>query len=67
MLRRVTLGKRNRRFGGSIAFVIKVTRIGELGTTLAVTSSRRTPMGLRGLICDSFIFLLYYLLGYNAV
>jgi hypothetical protein len=26
-----------------IASIIRVTRIGELGTTLAVTSSRRTP------------------------
>jgi hypothetical protein len=30
----------NQRFGGTIASVIRVTRIGELGITLAVTSNR---------------------------
>jgi hypothetical protein len=33
---------KNRRFGGTCASFIRVTRIGELGTTLAVTSNRRT-------------------------
>jgi hypothetical protein len=30
---------KNRRFGGTYASIMKVTRIGELGTTLAVTSN----------------------------
>jgi hypothetical protein len=33
---------KNRRFGGTSASFIRVTRIGELGTTLAVSSNRRT-------------------------
>jgi hypothetical protein len=33
---------KNRRFGKLSASSIRVTRIGELGTTLAVTSNRRT-------------------------
>jgi hypothetical protein len=33
---------KNRRFGGCSASFIGATRIGELGTTLAVTSNRRT-------------------------
>jgi hypothetical protein len=33
---------KNRRIGGPSASIIKVTRIGELGLTLAVTSNRRT-------------------------
>jgi hypothetical protein len=33
---------KNRRFGGTSSSFIKVTRIGELGTTLAATSNRRT-------------------------
>jgi hypothetical protein len=33
---------KNRRFGGTYASFIRVTRIGELGTTLAVTINRRT-------------------------
>jgi hypothetical protein len=41
MLRRVTLVKTEVSEELSASF-IKVTRIGELGTTLAVTSSRRT-------------------------
>jgi hypothetical protein len=32
---------KNRRFRGTIASIIRVTRIGELRTTLAVTSNRR--------------------------
>jgi hypothetical protein len=33
---------KSRRFGGTYAFFIRVTRISELRTTLAVTSNRRT-------------------------
>jgi hypothetical protein len=33
---------KNRRFGESSASIVRVTRIGELRTTLAVTSNRRT-------------------------
>jgi hypothetical protein len=33
---------KNRRFGGLSASFIRATRIGEVGTTLAVTSNRRT-------------------------
>jgi hypothetical protein len=33
---------KNRRFGGSYRLFMRVSRIGELGTTLAVTSNRRT-------------------------
>jgi hypothetical protein len=33
---------KNRRFGGTRASINKVTRFGELGTTLAVTSNQRT-------------------------
>jgi hypothetical protein len=33
---------KNRRFGGTYASFIRVTRIGELGTTLTVTSNGRT-------------------------
>jgi hypothetical protein len=33
---------KNRRFGGTGASFIRVTRIGELGSSLAVTSNRRT-------------------------
>jgi hypothetical protein len=32
------------------AFIIRVTRIGELGTTLAVTSNRRTVRSVRRLL-----------------
>jgi hypothetical protein len=41
----------NRHFGGKelSAYFIRVTRIGELGTTLAVTSNRRTLR--RNIIC----------------
>jgi hypothetical protein len=38
---------KNRRFGGLSASFIRVTRIGELGTTLAVNSNRRTLVFLR--------------------
>jgi hypothetical protein len=40
MLHRVAC--KNRRFGETSASIIRVTRFGELGTTLAVTSNRRT-------------------------
>jgi hypothetical protein len=33
---------KNRRFGGPSASFIRLTRIGELGTTPAATSNRRT-------------------------
>jgi hypothetical protein len=33
---------KNRRFGGLSASFIRVTRVGDLGTTLAVTSNRRS-------------------------
>jgi hypothetical protein len=33
---------KNRRFGGTWRLFIRVTKIGELGTTQAATSSRRT-------------------------
>jgi hypothetical protein len=33
---------KNRCFGGTQRLLLKVTRIGELGTTIAVTSNRRT-------------------------
>jgi hypothetical protein len=35
---------KNRRFGGTGASFIRVTKIGELGTTQAATSNRRTLM-----------------------
>jgi hypothetical protein len=38
---------KNRRFGGSSASFIRVTRIGELGTTLVLTSIRRTLLRLQ--------------------
>jgi hypothetical protein len=41
MLRRVAL-VRYLRFGVLSASIVRVTRIGELGTTLSVTSNRRT-------------------------
>jgi hypothetical protein len=41
MLRRVALVRTNV-YEERIASIIRVTRIGELGTTLAVTSNRRT-------------------------
>jgi hypothetical protein len=34
---------KNRKFEGNIASIIRVTRVVELGTTLAVTSNRNTP------------------------
>jgi hypothetical protein len=37
----------NRRFPGSIVSIIRVKRIGELGTTLATTITRSTPRRLR--------------------
>jgi hypothetical protein len=40
-----------------IASIIKVTRIGELGTTLAVTSNRRTLRRNTVLILIQFLFL----------
>jgi hypothetical protein len=36
--------RKNRRFGGRIASIVKETRIGELGTTLSVTSNRNTTI-----------------------
>jgi hypothetical protein len=48
MLRRVAL-VRNEVSEERSAFFIKVKRIGELGTTLAVTSNRRTLVFLRSL------------------
>jgi hypothetical protein len=41
MLRRVALVRTDVSEELSASFIIKVTRIGELGTTLAVTSNRR--------------------------
>jgi hypothetical protein len=48
MLRRVALVRTDISEELSASF-IKVTRIGELGTTLAITSNRRTPVFLNSL------------------
>jgi hypothetical protein len=50
--------RKNRRFGERIASIIRVTRIGELGSTVAVTSNRST---LRSLIPEDGILLLVML------
>jgi hypothetical protein len=43
MLRRVALVRTDVSESASLISLIIVTKIGELGTTLAVTSNRRTP------------------------
>jgi hypothetical protein len=44
---------KNRRFGGTYAPIIRVTRIGELGTTLAVTKCREHWMRVMANIVPS--------------
>jgi hypothetical protein len=55
MLRRVALVRTDVSKELSASF-IRVTRIGELGTTLAVTSNRRTLLKNTNLVLCGFIF-----------
>jgi hypothetical protein len=71
MLRRVALVRTD--VSEEPSAFIRVTRIGELGTTLAVTSNRRTPLRFlqepQGVTSQKtpFVIVLFYLIFVNTV